>query len=396
MYFFNLVKNVFTMKKNQKNLIKSSNEKPIQNKCVILTGGGSGGHLFPLQSLTQELKSRGVILIYLGRDHPLEREIMINIDLFHRLPVGKLRRNWSSKVFIQNFTDLFRVVGGLIKGFFIIRRIKKKYNWTVIFSSGGFVAVPVVVSGFLLRLPIIIHEQTSQAGLTNRISGIMANTICTSFPESKLLFNSKKTVYTGFPIREDLYKNLSIKNLSNSKLKKVLQSKKPVILFSGGSNGSKLINEWIRDNLGKLTENYFICHQTGIGFIDEFSQIKDPKYFSLGFISQKDWALILKKTDIVVGRSGAGIVHECIYLKKKAVFIPLAIAQKNEQYYNAVSASKQIDTVIIKEAELSSTNLLNSINSLLKSRKLPNKNSRLKDIPPVNKIVDIILSSNIT
>lgn len=313
-------------------------------KTIIFTGGGSGGHVVPALTLIDSLKKLEdqYQIEYIGGQNSIESELVPEfVGKYHSISTGKLRRYFS----IQNFIDLFKVALGTLQSFLIL--LGKPSN-TLIFSTGGFVSVPVVVAAWLTGKKIFIHEQTARVGLANKIASKFAQKVFISFEESMNFFPQGKTVLSGYPLRAECFtqpdQNFFFEEI-NLKDKGL-----PVLFITGGGNGSKLLNDMVKKSINNLSDKYFIIHQVGKQFIDEFKELETANYKPIAFVKQ-NMIEILKKADITISRAGAGTVCELMALKKTSVFIPLKIAQKNEQFHNAKEAEQKIGSVVIEEDE---------------------------------------------
>ncbi len=319
-------------------------------KIIIFVGGGSGGHVMPAITLINKLKEdKTISLYYIGGIKGIERELINKAGIYYfPISTGKLRRYLS----LENFLDFFRFLFGIFQSFFILLRFPRN---TLVFSTGGFVSVPVVIAAKLTLKKVFIHEQTSRVGLANKISSFFADKIFISFEESKKFFPEKKTVLTGYPLRDECFSltfpNIEINNVPLDSIKR------PILFVTGGGNGSHLINDVIKDNLKELKEKYFIIHQVGKTYEDQFKKYHDENYFSCAFLD-KEIIPVYKKAKVVISRSGAGTVCELLALKKKSIFVPLKIAQKNEQFYNAVEAQKKLGSFILTEDEIPNCDLI--------------------------------------
>ena len=313
---------------------------------IIFSGGGSGGHVLPAVTLISELKKDPQNKIYyIGGEKGIERELISSRGISYKpIKTGKLRRYLS----LENLIDIFRIFWGIVQSFFYLLKFSRKN--TLIFSTGGFVSVPVVLGAFLTRKKIYIHEQTSRVGLANKICSLFADKVFISFKQSSDYFPKEKTHYSGYPLRADCFHQergeVIIDGVDLSKVHK------PILFITGGGNGSLLINEYIEKDLEKLKEKYFIIHQVGKTFVEKYSQFKDENYHPMGFIDQ-NMIDLYKYASVIISRAGAGTVCELLALKKRSIFIPLKIAQKNEQYHNAMEAYDELGSFVIKEDELS-------------------------------------------
>ncbi|MCO4792255.1 MAG: UDP-N-acetylglucosamine--N-acetylmuramyl-(pentapeptide) pyrophosphoryl-undecaprenol N-acetylglucosamine transferase [Bacteriovoracaceae bacterium] len=338
-------------------------------KRIIFSGGGSGGHVMPALTLIEELKNKGYEIEYIG-GNGIESEIVPGKEIkYHLIHTGKLRRYFS----FQNMIDLFKVGLGVIEAFFILLR-KSPMN-TLVFSTGGFVSVPVVVAAWLTGKKIFIHEQTSRVGLANKIASKFADKIFISFEESFNYFPKNKTVYSGYPVRDSCHSDSIGKVLIDGK--EVNNSDRPILFITGGGNGAKLLNEKIKENLAELSQKYLVIHQVGKQFIDEYEKLKSDYYIPVKFVGE-EMIDLFKLSSVVLSRAGAGTVSELISLNKRSIFIPLKIAQKNEQYHNAMEAQKKIGSMVVEEEEFSSLKLSTLLDSFL-SNKIEIKETKVSD-----------------
>ncbi len=322
-------------------------------KVIVFTGGGSGGHVVPGLTLISKLREEGHEIHYIGSEHGIESKLTKGlVDKYHSIQTGKLRRY----IDIQNLKDIFKVIIGLFQSLSILLSLRA--NKLVVVSMGGFVSVPVVVAAKLIGKKAVIHEQTTRVGLANKICSFFANKVYVSFEDSLQFFPKKKTVLSGYPVKEEYETDhLSIDLFEGIKLSEI---KRDILFITGGGNGSKLLNDQVFNCLDVLKEKYFIIHQVGQAFIDEYSKLRNENYIPCAFIGE-EMPDIFKVAKIIISRSGAGTVAELMALGKKSIFIPLKIAQKNEQYHNAMAAHKKLGSIVIKEDDFREIDFLNLI-----------------------------------
>jgi UDP-N-acetylglucosamine--N-acetylmuramyl-(pentapeptide) pyrophosphoryl-undecaprenol N-acetylglucosamine transferase len=253
-------------------------------------------------------------------------------------------------------------------GFFeaLLKLFKFKKNNTLVFSTGGFVSVPVVLAAKCLGMKVYIHEQTSRVGLANKICSFFADKVFVSFKDSVKFFPKNKTYYSGYPVREECFNSEIGPIIINEIL--LNESVLPLLFITGGGNGAKLLNELVKSNLAVLSKKFIIVHQVGSNYLKEYSALKNENYFPVAFIG-KEMIDLFKLSACTVSRSGAGTVCELLAVGKRSVFIPLKIAQKNEQYFNAQEAKNTLDSIIINEDELNNENFLNAINEVSSNNK---------------------------
>lgn len=345
-------------------------------KRIILTGGGTAGHVTPNIALLPRLKELQYDIHYIGSYNGIEKELIEQFGIpYHGISSGKLRRYFS----IQNFTDPFRVIKGLGEAKKLVKILKPD----VIFSKGGFVSVPVVLAGKRRRVPTIIHESDMTPGLANKLSIPSATKVCCNFPETLEHLPEGKAVLTGSPIRQEL--------LSGDKYKAKeflgFKSDKPVIMVVGGSLGSIAVNDAVRGILPELLENFQIVHLCGKGKLDESLRELDG-YAQFEYVKEelKD---LFALTDIVISRAGANAICELLALHKPNLLIPLsANASRGDQILNARSFERQGYSVVLEEEELSKAALLGSITALYEKRQTYIDNMR--NSPQQNSIDTII------
>ncbi|MBT3584184.1 MAG: UDP-N-acetylglucosamine--N-acetylmuramyl-(pentapeptide) pyrophosphoryl-undecaprenol N-acetylglucosamine transferase [Halobacteriovoraceae bacterium] len=320
-------------------------------RVIIFTGGGSGGHVVPGLTLINELqKDIRNKIYYIGSHQGIERSLVENQKIpYYAISTGKLRRYLS----LQNLLDIFKVFKGIWDAFWILARFKR--NRSLVFSTGGFVSVPVVLAAWFMGKKVFIHEQTSQVGLANKICSLFAQKIYISFEDSLKFFPSEKTEVSGYPLREQLF-NSSVGELVISGVN-INDISKPILFITGGGNGSGLLNDLVKKYLHELSKKYFIVHQVGKNYIEEFSKVENENYLPLDFLNE-GMIDLYKLSDTIISRAGAGTVCELLALNKKSIFIPLKIAQRNEQYFNALEAQKKLGSRIIEEDSLPSMDLL--------------------------------------
>lgn len=325
---------------------------------IFFTGGGSGGHVMPALTLIQSLNKNEVSIHYIGGYNSIERDLVKPYGLqYHPIHNGKLRRYLS----LDNLKDFFKVWIGIIQAFKILYPYKSKE--TLIFSTGGFVSIPVVVAAWIQQKKIYVHEQTSRVGLANKIASVFANKVFVSFEDSLKYFPGKKSFYSGYPLRKECFTK-DIKDVVIAG-KSLLQINRPILFITGGGNGSFLLNDLIKRNLNYLTERYFIVHQVGKAFEEEYVKLNNENYHAMAFVGPEIIDLY-KISEVTLSRSGAGTVSELLAIGKRSIFVPLKIAQKNEQYFNALEAKNKLGSIIIEEKDLTDELFLQSLNSLPK------------------------------
>ncbi|RZF22708.1 UDP-N-acetylglucosamine--N-acetylmuramyl-(pentapeptide) pyrophosphoryl-undecaprenol N-acetylglucosamine transferase [Halobacteriovorax vibrionivorans] len=312
-------------------------------KAVVFTGGGSGGHVVPALTLISEIRKSNIKVVYFGSYKGIESNLTRGkVDRYIGVSTGKLRRY----IDFQNLTDIFRLIIGLFQSFIHLLLLRSRASTIV--SMGGFVSVPTVMAGKVLGYKIIVHEQTSRVGLANKIASIFAYRVFVSFKDSLKYFPKDKVRYSGYPVREEFKTTqLNIRTFEGVELKNPAL---PILFVTGGGNGSKLLNDKIKENLDSLCEKFTVIHQVGSQSIDEFKSLRSKTYIPLAFLGD-EMPDLMKASRYIISRSGAGTVAELIALGKPSLFIPLKIAQKNEQYHNAMEAHRVLGSIVIEEDE---------------------------------------------
>ena len=299
-------------------------------KRIVLTGGGTAGHVTPNIALIPELKAAGYDIQYIGSYDGMEKKLIEDMGIsYHGISSGKLRRYFSMK----NFSDPFRVLKGMSEA----KKLMKALKPDVVFSKGGFVTVPVVFAANKLSIP-------------------SASKVCCNFPETKALFPEGKAIVTGTPIRKELFSGDSAFALTFCGFTDM----KPVMLIIGGSTGSVAINNCIRENLDAILEKFNVIHLCGKGNLDE--SLKSKKGYVQYEYIKKELASLLALSDIVVSRAGANAICELLALRKPNILIPLsAAASRGDQILNAESFKKSGYSYVIEEENLNNETLLKGI-----------------------------------
>ncbi|MEY8235414.1 undecaprenyldiphospho-muramoylpentapeptide beta-N-acetylglucosaminyltransferase [Lachnospiraceae bacterium 66-29] len=326
-------------------------------KRIVLTGGGTAGHVTPNIALLPRLKELGYEIHYIGSYHGIERKLIEQYHIpYYGISSGKLRRYFDWK----NFSDPFKV----IKGYSQARSILKKLKPDVLFSKGGFVSVPVVMAAKHRKIPAIIHESDITPGLANKLAIPHAYKVCCNFPETLEYLPSEKAVLTGSPIRRELLSGNRQNGLSYCHF----QSGKPVILIMGGSSGSQFINEMVRSILPELLKTYQVIHLCGKDNLDA-SYNNMVGYAQLEY-ANKELSDLFAAADLVISRAGANAICELLALRKPNILIPLsANASRGDQILNAHSFERQGYSMVIEEEALNPTVLQNAVKSLYENRK---------------------------
>ncbi len=337
-----------------------------EKKRIILTGGGSGGHLAPIRAVAPQLQREGYKLLWIGATLFEENASRALGIPFKRILSGKFRRGKSMKNLLRNLRDLVKVGIATLQSLFLLKRKKPER----VFSTGGFVSVPVVLAAGFLRIPVTIHEQTIGFGLANKIALPFADHILLAFEDSKKYIPQKyhdRIEVVGNPLREQLL-NGSREELERS-LGTKLKEEKPILYITGGGQGSQLINRVIFENLDWLTEHFTVLHQAGESGIEEAKRQRYEDYFPFAFIGG-ELADIYASADFAIARAGAGTVNELAHFGIPTIFIPLRPTQNDEQTKNAQwfltrAHGSGIPGAIIHQEEFNGEKLREALSSLL-------------------------------
>lgn len=325
-------------------------------KKIILTGGGTAGHVTPNLALLPVLRQKDYEVRYIGSYNGIERRLIEETGTpYDGISSGKLRRYFD----VKNFSDPLRV----LKGYAEARRLIKRYKPDVVFSKGGFVAVPVVLAAKHYKVPVIIHESDMTPGLANKICIPAASKVCCNFPETLKYLPEEKAVLTGSPIREELLKGDRLAGLQYAHLTSDL----PVILVIGGSLGSVKVNEAVRAILPQLLASFQVIHICGKNHLEE-SLIGTPGYVQYEYVD-RPLRHLFAAADLVISRAGANSICEILALRKPNVLIPLsAAASRGDQILNANSFAKQGFSTVLEEEVLTSDTLMRAVTETFQNR----------------------------
>lgn len=325
-------------------------------KRIVLTGGGTAGHVTPNIALVPKLKALNYDIHYIGSYDGIERKLIEDLNIpYYGIASGKLRRYFDPK----NFTDPFKVLKGYAQARKLIRQLKPD----IVFSKGGFVTVPVVIAASKRHIPVVIHESDMTPGLANRLSIPSAAKVCCNFPETMNHIPEDKAVLTGSPIRQEL--------LAGNKLKALklcnFTANKPVLLIIGGSQGSAVVNDAIRGALPELLKTFQVIHLCGKDKLDT-SLTRLAGYIQFEYV-KKELADLFALADICVSRAGANAICELLALRKPNLLIPLsANASRGDQILNADSFQNQGFSEVLSEEELAPSILIPTVLKLYEER----------------------------
>jgi len=336
---------------------------------IVFTGGGTGGHIFPIVAITRELRKlapeKELKFWYLGPADKFAKEILtdeqINVKF---LLCGKIRRYFSIKSFFQNLFDFLKIPLGILQAFFYLILIRPH----LIFSKGGYGSFPVVICGWILGIRVFLHESDLVPGLANKILFNFAVQIFTSFPPTPQ-FPKEKIIIVGNPIRREILTGTKI----GAQKEFLLSGKKPVVLVLGGSQGAQRLNEKIVQCLPLLLSFCEIIHQTGkenlkaIRSMTDLLLKKEEKlyYHPYGFLNEEQLANAYAVADLVVARAGSGTIFEIAAAKKPSILIPLPDSAQRHQIKNAYFYAKTGAAIVLEEENFSPYFFVERIKDLL-------------------------------
>lgn len=325
-------------------------------KRIVLTGGGTAGHVTPNIALIPQLKKEGYDIHYIGTYDGIERKLIEDLGIpYYGISSGKLRRYLD----VKNFTDPFKVV----KGYFQAKSLMRQLKPNIVFSKGGFVTVPVILSAHRCKIPTIIHESDMTPGLANRLCLSSADKVCTNFPETIQNLPKDKAVLTGSPIRQELFQGNKKKGIEFCGL----SMNKPTILIIGGSLGSVAVNNAVRNALAEILKTFQVIHLCGKGKLDS-SLNHTPGYVQYEYIKD-ELSDLLAAADIVISRAGANAICELLALRKPNILIPLSAASsRGDQLLNAASFKRQGFSYVIEEERVNNDTLLRAIEQVYDNR----------------------------
>lgn len=325
-------------------------------KKIVLTGGGTAGHVTPNIALLPSLKEAGYEVSYIGSYEGIEKKLIEEMGIkYYGISSGKLRRYKS----LKNLSDPFRVIKGFGQALGLMRKIKPD----IVFSKGGFVSVPVVLAAGISKIPAIIHESDMTPGLANKIAMRSAVKICCNFPETLNFLPKEKAVLTGSPIRAELLSGNKETGLALCGF----NTEKPVIMIVGGSTGAVRVNEAVRKILPSLLEKFQVVHLCGKGKTDETLN-NTAGYVQFEYIN-KELRDLFAMCDIVISRAGANAICELLALKKPNLLIPLsANASRGDQILNARSFKQQGYSSMLEEEDITEETLLDAVSELYDNR----------------------------
>ena len=311
---------------------------------VAFTGGGTAGHVTPNVALIEAASQRGHECFYIGSKKGIEAAIVADCGVpYFGIASGKLRRYFSW----QNFLDPMKILWGFFQALWILQRRRPN----VLFSKGGFVAVPVVFAAALLRIKVIIHESDLTPGLANRLSAPLSDRVCLNFAETQLAFKGRVTEVTGTPLRASLREANAERGRSYLNMQKPLDPSRPILLVFGGSLGSHVLNRCVRVDLDALIERFQVVHVVGQGAV-EVSLLAYPSYYQFEFLGA-EFGDVLAAADLVISRAGANALYELLCFQKPQLLVPLTkAASRGDQLENAALFEEKGYAMVLSEERL--------------------------------------------
>lgn len=298
-------------------------------KKIVLTGGGTLGHVTPHLSLIPHLQQAGYEIHYVGTEKGMERTRIESVPgiIYHPVKSGKLRRYFSW----QNFIDPFKVIAGAFQSAALMGKIKPD----VVFSKGGFVAVPVVFGAWLHRIPVVCHESDLTPGLANKLCKPFARRIVTTFPECAQALGGKAEC-VGTPLRPELFRGSRARGLSFLGF----DGTRPILLMMGGSSGAQAVNRALREALPEITQQFDVAHICGKGNLDE--SLKNTPHYAQMELLDAELPDVLSCADLVLSRAGSNALMEFQALCKPMLLVPYPKgASRGDQILNAQSLEKR-------------------------------------------------------
>jgi len=337
---------------------------------IALTGGGSGGHLYPLVSVVEYIRehtNENVEFTFYGPKNELEKEIMTKHNIPHKgVLCGKMHRYMTP----QYILELIKLPIGMIQALFFML----VYMPDVVFSKGGFASVPIVVAARIYRIPVLVHESDTIPGFANKFLGSICNKVAITFERARIYFPVHKTIMTGVPVKKDA---LGGNPMAAREKLGIHKEVKPILFVIGGSQGAQLINEKILLNLDEIIKYFQVIHQTGKAHFDYVKQEAQRKGYKLGrddyypipFI-EEGMNDILALADVVISRAGSTAISEIAANGKPSILIPITKSANNHQRINAFEVSKVGGAIVLEESNFRKTMIMHNLNDLINDDQL--------------------------
>ncbi len=338
---------------------------------IVLTGGGTAGHIMPHLALKPYLQQHFTNLVYIGSINGMEKNIISSDGGFKYYAVE------TAKLDRCHLLKNFKIPIKFLKGVKQAKQILKKVNPSIVFSKGGYVSLPVVFAAKSLNIPVVTHESDLTMGLANKLSKTKCSCICTTFKETADNVG-KKGVFTGSPIRE------------SSKSKTVISSNKPILLITGGSLGAKAVNTAVFESVTELTKKFYVIHQVGKNNINNSIKAKDYKQIEFADNMQE----LIKLSDVIISRAGSNTIFELAYYNKPMLLIPLPKgASRGDQVDNAKYFERLGYAKVLLQDNLNKDNLINAVNELFNNKNTYKTTLKNANLPNgTQKIVKILLT----
>lgn len=348
-------------------------------KHIVLTGGGSAGHVTPHLAIIEQLEKqseKAAIFSYIGSRNGIEKELIEKTSIpYFSISTGKWRRYFS----LENLTDLLKNSKGVWEAYFLLGKLKPD----LVFSKGGFVSVPVVAAAKLRGINVILHESDMTPGLANKLSSRFADKIFTTFEETLDFLPKEKGMVVGSPVRPAMLEG----NMERARTFLQFKQNKPIILIMGGSLGSHTMNTLIRGNLTDLLTRFQIVHLCGKGHLDH-SLAGIDGYKQYEYLSN-ELPDLLKASSIIITRAGSNVIFECLALQKPMLLIPLTKKQsRGDQILNAKAFEKAGFAMVLEEERMTRKNFLNAVHELYEQRGMYHE--KMAQAPYQNGLMNII------
>lgn len=354
-------------------------------KRIFFTGGGTAGHVTPNIALIERMLQQGWEVHYIGSKGGIEESIVAELPItFHGIATGKLRRYFSW----QNFLDPLKILFGLMQSLWLCIRLRP----SIVFSKGGFVAVPIVIGAWLCRVPVIAHESDITPGLANKLCFPFVRYVCVNFQETeKYLGHSSaktpgnninkahsKVIVTGSPVRTTLVEG----DAERGRAFLGFSHTQPILLVFGGSLGAQAINDWVWGSLTALLARYQVVHIVGAGNINTSIGLEQragqttgpiqnssvPHYCQKEFL-QAEFGDVLAAADLVLSRAGANSIYELLLMRKPHILVPLtARASRGDQIINARIFESKGMSQVVDEDRLTSTDIVQVIEKTIENQ----------------------------
>ncbi len=331
----------------------------VKDSPILLVGGGTGGHIFPLIAVGEELKARHIPFIFVGSPDSMEEKVVRETGWpFMTISAGKWRRyaTWTS--LLRNIIDLGRMIVGVFQAVSLIKRTQAR----LVFSKGGFVALPMVLAAKLIGIPVIIHESDAVMGRANKISAHFARKVLTNFSPSVFSFSDRRYVQVGMPIRRALRQAADLK---------APKKNRPLVLILPGSQGSQAINSYIKKCLPRLLAVTDVVHLVGEKEFPDFLTLKKQlvvndqgRYRPYSFID-RELPLYFQMADLLITRASATTTAEAALFKKAVFLIPLPTAAGNHQVANAKILEKAGCAFVAEQHQLTPELFARDVENLL-------------------------------